>query len=79
MDTKTQNNTDTKTLKDMEEVFISGENPKDKTPIPVIVNGYRYLVPVNQRVKVPRSVAEVLEHRQKIMEQAAAFEAENTN
>lgn len=63
--------------KDMVEVFVPGANMKDKTPIPVTVNGYRYLVPVNQRVLVPKGVAEVLENRERMLEKAAEFDAEN--
>jgi len=63
--------------KDMVEVFVPGANMKDKTPIPVTHNGYRYLVPVNQRVRVPNGVAEILEHREQMLEKAAAFDAEN--
>lgn len=48
--------------KEMVEVFVPGNDMKDKVPIPVTINGYRYLVPVNQRVSVPKAVAEVLEH-----------------
>lgn len=63
--------------KEMVDVFVPGNDMKDKTPIPVTINGYRYLVPVNQRVSVPKSVAEVLEHRSRMLERAAAFDAEN--
>lgn len=62
---------------EMIEIFVPGESPKDKTPIPVTINGYRRLVPVNQRVRVPRAVAEVLEHRAQMLEKAADYDAEN--
>ena len=61
--------------KEMVEVFVPGNDMKDKVPIPVTINGYR--VPVNQRVSVPKAVAEVLEHRSRMLERAAAFDAEN--
>lgn len=65
------------TDKEMVDVFVPGNDMKDKTPVPVTINGYRYLVPVNQRVSVPKGVAEVLEHRRHMLERAAAFDAEN--
>lgn len=63
--------------KEMVDVFVPGNDMKDKTPIPVTINGYRYLVPVNQRVSVPKAVAEVLEHRNQMLDRAAAFDADN--
>lgn len=65
------------TNENMVEVFVPGMGMKDKTPIPVTINGYRYLVPVNQRVSVPKGVADVLEHREAMLAKAAEFDAEN--
>lgn len=62
---------------EMVEVFVPGASMKDKEPIPVTVNGYRYLVPVNQRVKVPKVVADIVENRATMLEKAAEFDAEN--
>lgn len=63
--------------KGMVEVFVQGNDMKDNTPIPVTINGYRRLVPVNRRVQVPYEVAEVLKHREEMYNKMAEYDAEN--
>lgn len=52
---------------EMVSVMVPGRNMKDATPIPVTVNGKRWLVPVNRRVDVPKAVAEVLNNRAQML------------
>lgn len=62
---------------EMVTVMVPGRSPKDCTPVPVTINGYRRLVPVNKPVKVPASVAEVLSNRSAMLSKAVEYDAVN--
>lgn len=48
----------------------------EKDDVYVAVNGKSYLIKRGVTVEVPESVAEVLQHREEMLTQAMAFEAE---
>ncbi len=48
----------------------------EKDDVFVAVNGKTYLIKRGVDVEVPASVAEVLKHREEMLEQAMAYEAE---
>lgn len=50
---------------------------KKQQPQFVSVNNYTYMIKPGEEVEVPDFVAEVLKHREEMMEIAAAFEMEN--
>ena len=50
----------------------------EKDDVYVAVNGKSYLIKRGEPVKVPASVAEVLERREKMLEQSLQFEQESS-
>lgn len=48
----------------------------EKDDVYVAVNGQSYLIKRGEPVEVPASVAEVLQHREEMLAQAMAFEAQ---
>lgn len=51
----------------------------EKNDVYVAVNGKSYLIKRGEYVDVPASVAEVLENREKMLNQAMEFEAKASN
>ena len=51
----------------------------EKNDVYVAVNGKSYLIKRGEYVEVPASVAEVLENREKMLNQAMEFEAKAAN
>lgn len=49
---------------------------EEKDDVYVCVNGKSYLIKRGKEVEVPASVAEVLQHREEMLEQSMEFEAQ---
>lgn len=51
----------------------------EKNDVYVAVNGKSYLIKRGESVKVPASVVEILENREKMLNEALAYEAQASN
>lgn len=78
MATKTTETTEkAETTEDMVEVFIPRDNKSHSKEQFVSVNGVGMFVPINQKVKVPKKYAEVIENSLQQKEVAYQFMHEN--